>query len=290
MEQIVYVNGSLLPLSKARLSPLDSGFMYGCGLFETLRAYSGNVFRLQRHLDRLRRSSHLLGISLVDAPDLEKAVYDTLSANRLSDARIRITISGGELQTIPDLQNHQSPTIVITAGDYPGDAARTDQRRGYRAIISAIRRNTHSQVSAAKSLCYLDSLLARREAGVAGVNEAILMNERGFIAEGSTSNIFIVSADTLLTPGETSGILPGITRQVILEELAPSLEIRTAFRDVSTDELAQADEAFLTNSIIEVVPLTEINGHAIGDGRPGKITNRLLGAYHRLVESAVAGG
>jgi len=282
LEEIVYLNGSLVPLSQARFSPLDYGFLYGYGLFETMRAYSGRIFRLEKHLARLHRSAKFLGIDLDSVPNLEKAVYDTLQANNLSDARIRLTISGGEGNTIPDLLARQAPTVLIVARSYSPSSSQVYQQ-GFKAIVSRIRRNSQSPVSAIKSLNYLDSLLARREAKVAGADEAILLNEQGFLAEASTSNIFLVSGDTLLTPSDDSGILPGITREAVLE-IACSSGVKTMVREIALEELHQADEAFLTNSVIEIMPLTQVSGQVIGPGRAGKITQQLMGGYKALVE------
>lgn len=282
MDEIVYLNGSLLPLSQARLSPLDWGFLYGYGLFETMRARSGRIFRLDKHLARLSRSAKFLGIELESTANLEKALYDTLQANNLSDARIRLTLSGGEGEPVPDPLAPRTPTLFIIARSYT-PYPRQVYERGFKAIVSYIRRNTHSPASVIKSLNYLDNLLARREARLAGADEAILLNEQGFLAEASTSNIFLISDNTLLTPSQDSGILPGIAREVV-QELAPSLGIETVERKISPEELLQADEAFLTNSLIEIMPLTQVGGQNLGSGRAGAMTRRLMDAYKELVE------
>jgi len=282
VEEIVYLNGSLLPVSQARLSPSDYGFLYGYGLFETMRAYSGRIFRVEKHLARLSRSAKLLGIDLrSDIPDLEKALYNTLQANNLSNARIRLTLSGGEGEPVPDLLP-QNPTVIIVARRYTPYPPQVYQQ-GFKAIVSRIRRNTQSPASVIKSLNYLDNLLARRETKLAGADEAILLNEQGFLAEGSMSNIFLVSDNTLLTPSEDSGILPGITREVILE-LAPSMDMKTIERKITLKELLQADEAFFTNSLIEIMPLTQVDEQNVGLGRAGAVTQRLIAAYKELVE------
>jgi len=281
VEEIVYLNGSLLPLSQARLSSLDSGFLYGCGLFETMYAQDGRVFRLDRHMARLRRSASFLGISLDSLPELEGAVYECLEANRLPQARIRLTLSAGETRTIPQLTSHPSPTLLITAtgsGIYPPEA----YHRGFRAIVSRVRRNTMSPAASMKSLSCLDLLLARREARLAGVDEALLLNEKGLVAEGGVSNIFLVSDGRLLTPGNDSGILPGITRETVLE-IASALGMAAAERSIGLDEVLAAEEAFFTNSLMHVMPLTEVNGQPIGSGRPGEVTRRLSSAYQKLM-------
>jgi branched-chain amino acid aminotransferase group I len=277
MEQIVYLNGSLLPQSQAKISPFDLGFLYGYGLFETMRAYSGRIFRLEKHLERLSRSAKLLGLPL-NAFDLKKACHDTLQANKLKDARIRLTVSMGEGEAIPALPKHPRPTVLVTAARYV-PLADEAYRKGYRVVVSTIDRDSQSPLSRLKSANYLNNILARIEDKAAGADEAILLNERGFLCEGSASNIFMISKGNLITPGEESGCLPGITRQVVLE-LAQGLGIGTSEREVRLEELLHADEAFLTNSIMELMPLAEVNGQRIGRG---KVTERLMLAYREAV-------
>lgn len=280
MSEIVYLNGSLVPRSQARISALDYGFLYGFGLFETMRAYGGQVFRLDSHLSRLARSAEILGLP-IRALDLKDAVMDTIHANKLSDARIRITISIGEGGMVPDPGTCNKPTVLILAGHYQPYPEQV-YKKGFRAIVSSIRRNSQSPLSRLKSANYLESILDRQEASAAGVDEALCLNEKGLLAEASMSNIFLVTDGILRTPGQESGILPGITRETILE-LASQLGINTLEHDIRLDELFQAQEAFLTNSLIEVMPLTEIDGKPIGPGRPGSLTKRLMAAYKKLV-------
>ncbi len=279
MNEIVYLNGSLIPRSQAKVSALDYGFLYGFGLFETMRAYEGQVFRLESHLSRLVRSAELLGLP-VRVPELKDAVRDTIEANRLSDARIRITISAGEGEMPPGPGTCQKPTVLVLAERYQPYLEEVYQR-GFRAVISSIRRNSQSPLSRLKSANYLESLLARQQARETGVDEAVCLNDKGLLAEASMSNIFLVSDGILRTPGEESGILPGITRGVILE-LALKLGIKALEENIRPSELFQAQEAFLTNSLIEVMPLTEIEGKPIASGRPGALSRRLLAAYRKL--------
>jgi len=284
VDTIVYLNGSLLPLSQARLSPADYGLLYGYGVFETMRAYSGHVFRAERHINRLCRSAGFLGIALPDIQELKQALSDVLRANELSNARIRLTVSGGQGIKVPDLLTSNLPTVLITAQPYrPFPHQRYEQ--GFSAVVSRIRRNSQSPATSMKSLSYLDSLLARREARLAGVDEAIMLNEQGYVAEASTSNVFLVSGNVLVTPSEESGILPGITREVVLE-LAASLGLEAATRAVTISELTEADEAFLTNSLIELMPLTRLDGKKIGTGTEGQATQQLLKAYKALVDES----
>ncbi len=280
MSEIVYLNGSLIPLSQASISVFDYGFLYGFGLFETMRAYDGKVFRLDRHLSRLARSAGMLGLR-IGMLDLGSAVMTTLRANKLSNARIRITISIGEGGMVPDPATCTRPTVLILAGHYQPYPEEVYEK-GFRAVTSSIRRNSQSPLSRLKSANYLESMLAKQAAKAAGVDEALFLNERGLLAEASMSNVFLVNEGTLRTPGEESGILSGITRETILE-LSSKLGINTLEQDIRLDELFQAQEAFLTNSLTEVMPLTEVDGKSIASGRPGPITRKLMLAYGEMV-------
>ena len=284
MEQIVYLNGALLPRGQAKISPFDHGFLYGYALFETMRAYSGCIFRFQKHLDRLTRSAELIGLPL-GTFELEKACYDTLRANSLGDARIRLTVSIGEGGNAPDPPPRPRPTVFIVATSYIPPSAEK-YRNGFKAVVSSIRQNSQSPLSRLKSANYLNNLLARKEARAAGADEALLLNERGSLCEGSTSNVFLVNGYTLITPNEECGCLPGITRQAVIE-LAPEIGISVAQREVQLEELLQADEAFITNSLIELMPLREVGDRSIGGkskkGETGDVTEKLMIAYKELV-------
>ncbi len=284
MSQIVYLNGFLMPRSQALISVMDYGFLYGFGLFETMRAYRGQVFRLERHLSRLAHSAEILGLP-VGALALKGAVMGTIQANQLSEARIRITVSTGEGAMPPDPSTCSQPTVLILAEHYKPYPEQV-YHKGFNAVVSSIRRNSQSPLSRLKSANYLESILAKQEARAAEADEALCLNEKGLLAEASMSNIFLVTDGILRTPDEESGILPGITRETILE-LAPQLGINTLEQDISLNELSQAEEAFLTNSLIEVMPLTELAGKAIGSGRPGPLTRRLMAAYKKLVLSII---
>ena len=280
MSEIVYLNGILMPRSQASISALDYGFLYGFGLFETMRAYGGRVFRLDKHLSRLARSAEILGLP-IGVANLKEAVMATIQANQLSEARIRITISIGEGGMTPNPSTCQKPTVLVLAGHYQPYPEQVYQK-GFRAVVSSIRRNSQSPLSRLKSANYLENILAREEARKTVVDEALCLNEKGLLAEASMSNIFLVTNGTLRTPRQGSGILPGITREVVLE-LASQLGINTLERDIRLEELFHAQEAFLTNSLIEVMPLTEIDGKPIGSGRPEPLTKRLMVAYRKVV-------
>jgi branched-chain amino acid aminotransferase len=282
MEEILYLNGNLIPSSEAKLSPFDHGFLYGYGLFETMRSYGGSVFRLDRHLARLHNAAETLGIaSKIAAFDLERDFYAVLEANNLTEARIRLTVSAGEGDVTPNPDTCSDITVFIVARKLVPIPTKTYER-GYTAVLSSWHRNSQSPISRLKSICYLENVLARREARAAGADEALILNETGFVAEGSTSNVFLVSGETLVTPSTESGALPGITRETILE-LAQSIGVMPVVRQIELEELLRSDEAFLTNSIIEIMPLTRLADKPIGSGKPGPLTQRLMSAYKKLI-------
>jgi len=286
MAEIIYLNGRLIPRSKAKLSPFDHGFLYGYGLFETMRAYQGHIFRLDRHLARLCHSAESIGLAnRLTAFDLEATCTKTLEANKLKDARLRLTVSAGEGDMTPDPGTCSSLTVLITARDLvPLPPEKYES--GFKAALSSLRRNSQSPLSRLKSTCYMENILARMAARAAGCDEAILLNEQGYLAEGSTTNIFLASNGELTTPSLESGVLPGITREAVLE-IARAANIKTLERQVKLKELIEAEEAFITNSILELMPLTWFNGKPIGTGKPGQITKKLLTAYRKLVDEAV---
>ncbi len=282
MAETVYLNGKFMSSSQARLSIFDHGFLYGYGLFETMRAYDRHIFRLDRHLARLHRSAEILGFGhKLAAFDLKAACAEILDANRLKDARIRITVSAGEGDVLPDPSTCGSPTVLISAENLVPPPSEK-YLSGFKAVLSSLRRNSQSPLSQLKSLCYVENILARTQARAAGCDEAILLNEQGFVAEGTTTNIFLVSKGELITPSLDSGALPGITREAVLE-IAQASGIKVQERRVELKELTEAEEAFVTNSIIELMPLTSFENKPIGTGKPGQLTRKLLAAYRNLV-------
>lgn len=285
MAEIVYLNGRLMPRSRAKISPFDHGFLYGYGLFETMRAYNGYIFRLDRHLARLYRSAEILGLTPgLAAFDMEAACLKTLRVNKLKEARLRLTISAGKGDIIPDPATCATPTVLVAARGFTPLPAQKYER-GFKAVLSSLRRDSLSPLSRLKSSSYINNILARMEAKAAGCDEAVVLNEKGCIAEGSTSNVFLVSKGTLLTPSLESGILPGITREAVLE-IARALNVKTVEREVELKELVEAEEAFVTNSLLEIMPLTWFDGSPIGTGKPGGLTGKLLAAYKGLVSES----
>jgi branched-chain amino acid aminotransferase len=285
MEELVYLNGKLVPRGEANISVFDHGFLYGYGLFETMRAYHGRLFLLERHLERLARGAGAIGMDLAGL-DLARACRETLAVNKLVEARLRLTVTNGVSDAFPWAERPLAPTVVVTARPYT-PLPPEKYERGYRAGISSTCRCAHSPVSGIKSVDYLVSVLARREAATLGLDEALLLDDRGCVAEGGNSNVFFVRRGGLVTPSLASGILPGITRETVLG-LAKVLGMNVSEEDIRVADLEGCDEAFMTSSTMEVMPLVTVreeNGRMItfGDGRPGEIARRLMAAYKDLV-------
>jgi len=280
-EALFWIDGETVVAAEARVSLHDRGLLYGEGAFDTMRAYGGRAFRLREHLSRFFAAGNTLGCRPdCAATDIEVAINSLLQDSGLSDAYIRTTMTRGAggfgMEAMED-----SPACVFIAVRPLRLPAETCYATGFRAMISDIRRNETSPLSRVKSLNYLDSLLARREARKAGVDEALMLNTRGHLAEAAASNVFLVQDNALVTPGIDSGVLAGITRSVVVE-LATAAGIRCEERSVDPEEFSTSTEAFLTNSLMEIVPLTEVNHLQVGGGSPGQTTLHLLRHYRDL--------
>lgn len=280
MNEIFYLNGKLLPREEAKISLLDYGFLFGFGLYETVRAYNGKVFRLDNHLARLRYSGARLGI-IIHPKLIREAVSDVIKANSFKQTRLRISVSIGEGTMSPDLDSCKQPTIAILASEYK-PPSREKYQNGYKMVLSSIRRSSLSPVTYLKSGNTIENMLARRNAKNAGADEAVFLNEKDYLTETAGSNLFIVKDGVLKTPRYESGILPGVTRVVVFE-LAAKLGINVREVNLKLADLLLADEAFITNSLIEIVPVTIFNGKPIADGKPGALTIKLMKAYKALV-------
>ncbi len=282
MSEVIYFNGSLVPSDQAVIHSSDSGFLYGYGLFETMRAYNGRVFMLDKHLERLRLSSRRLGLGDL-SEEISIAVRDVIQANNLNSARIRVTVTAGNQMLFSSPVQKAQPTLLVSAVHYSPLPANVYQK-GFSAIISSFRRCSSSPVSQMKTISYLDCILAKHEAAYSSADEAILLNEMGNVCEASMSNLFLVKNNALLTPSVCSGLLPGITRGVVLD-IAQNLKIKTAEIDIEKEDLYTAEEIFLTNSLIEIMPLTKIDDASVGTGKPGRITRLIMKHYQKIVST-----
>ena len=277
----IWIHGKFVDSDKAKISVFDRGFMYGDGVFETMRSYAGRVFKLDQHLDRLFESLKIIKLKhKYSKRYLHDAIYNTLRTNRLSSAYIKLTVTRGEGRFGISYKNIFSPNVVITAKDFEGYPGWMFDI-GLSAKITGVQ-DERSITSRIKSLNYLPYILARDDAKRKGFDEAILTNTQGFITEGATSNIFVVKNNGLITPSPASGILSGITRGVIIE-IAKKLKVNVREKLISRRELLIADEIFLTNSLAEVLPVTKVDSKRIGSGLVGDITKLLHISYQKSV-------
>ncbi len=283
MGLVAYVNGAFVPKEEAKISVYDHGYLYGDGIFEGIRAYNGRIFRLDRHLDRLYDSARYLMLEIpLSKPEMSAAIVETVRRCGLRDAYIRPVISRGVGDLGLDPRKCKVPTVVIivdTIQLYPKEA----YERGLRAVTAAVRKVRPDAVSVqAKTLNYLNSILARLEANRAGVEEALMLQGDGYVCECSADNIFLVRGGEVWTPPAHLGILQGVTREAVMElarrQGLPMLERVFTLYDVYT-----ADECFLTGTGAEVGPVVEVDSRRIAAGTPGPITQRLIAAFRDLV-------
>ena len=284
MEQFIYINGEIVSRDKAQVHVGDRGLMYGYGIFETMRSYKGHVFYLDRHISRLAHSAGILGIrDALETRNLEAGVSRTLKANRLDDARIRLTVTAGEGgRSIGAASGNLTTIITVEKLVLPSSEV---YAKGLRTSIVDIKRNPKSPLCYLKTLGYLENMLAHAEAVAAGSDEAILLNVDGYVAECSASNLFIVESGRIITPPVNAGVLPGITRGIVIE-LAAKLGIKLVHESISVDRLIDAEEVFITNSVIEIMPVATIDKKPVGSGSRGSLTARLTEEYRKLTVSA----
>ncbi len=272
----VFLNDSIIPENIARISIFDHGFLYGDGIFETMRAYDGVVFKIDEHIKRLRRSANLIELNIYRTDnEIKSIIYKTLSENELKDAYIRITVSRGEgaIGLDPDLC--KSPTLLVVTSKFKSYSD-VFYENGIKIIIAKTRRNIREAINPEiKSLNFLNNILAKIEAKRVEAVEAIMLNAEGYITEGTISNIFFYKNDTLYTPSIGCGILDGITRNLVLE-LANSKEIKTEEGQYLPQDLFMADEIFITNTSMEVMPVGSVDNQKLS---VGKITKLLQKEY-----------
>ena len=282
-----WIDGEILPASSAKVSVFDHGFLYGDGVFEGVRFYNNKAFRLPLHLKRLQRSAQALQLNVpLDADGLTQAVVDLLAASPLSEGYLRIIVTRGVGVLGINPATCHNPSVIIIA-DQLQMVSDTQRAQGVRAIIASTRRLTPDRLdSRIKSLNYLNAILARMEANYAGVEEAILLNDRGCVAEGTADNLFIVSDGVLLTPPATEGALAGITRQTVLE-LAAANGIPAREAVLTPYDLYNADECFLTGTGAKLIPVRNIDGRNIGTC-PGAIYQQLSAAFADFIRQATA--
>ncbi len=279
---LIYLDGKLVPREEARVSVFDHGFLYGDGVFEGIRVYDGNVFRLREHIERLYESARTIALDIpLTREQMIRATVDTIAANGKRDAYVRLVVSRGDGDLGIDPANCSRPTVAIIVASiklYPEEL----YERGVGLITASVRRIPVQSIDPRiKSLNYLNNILAKIEARRAGVLEAVMLNHQGRVAECTADNIFIVKNGALKTPDTLEGALDGVTRGAVLD-LAAEAGIPAHETKLAPHDLYNADECFLTGTGAEIVPVVSVDGRKIGDGKPGPITRRILAAFREL--------
>lgn len=272
----VYIDGQLYPQPEAKISVYDHGFLYGDGVFEGIRAYQGRVWRFTEHLERLYRSAKAIRLEIpLSIGEMREAVCHTLRVNQLRDAYIRLVVSRGVGDLGLDPRRCPKPSVVIITDRiqlYPPEF----YERGMEIVTVTTRRNAPDVLNPGiKSLNYLNNILAKIEVIRAGVQEGLMLNQQGLVAECTGDNVFIATHNVLYTPASHMGILEGITRAVVFE-MAAEFGIPVREDALSLLQVYGADECFLTGTGAEIVPVVRIDGRDIGDGQPGPVTRRMM--------------
>lgn len=280
---VVYLNDKLVNGAAASVSIYDAGLLHGVGLFETMRAYGGKVFCLEEHLSRLFASVEKLELPVTQRrEEMAEAIDQALRANKLTEARVRLTVTSGTILSAEQNRPLQS-TLIVTAGQfvpYPSEY----YQRGMTVVISPFKQNGEEATAGHKTLNYFPRLRALQVAQKAAAGEALFFTTTNRLAEGCYSNVFLVKDGTLITPSLDTPVLPGIVRQKVIE-LARENDIEVVERECVIDDVMGAEEIFLTNSIMELMPVGRIERHAVGRERPGPVYQQLRDAYLRLTET-----
>jgi branched-chain amino acid aminotransferase len=270
----VWANGVLLDADAARISPFDHGVLVGDGVFETVRVYGGTPFAWRRHLDRLAHSARGLGLAVPDRDELRAAADSVLRANKLTEARLRITVTGG-IAPLGSERGESPPTVIVAASDirpWPPTTA---------VVIAPWVRNERGATAGLKTISYAENVRALAYAQERGAGEAVFANTRGELCEATGSNVFVVHDGSVLTPPADAGCLLGVTRALVLELCAES-GIPCGEPALSVDALADADEAFLTSTVREVQPITTVDDYRLPHA-PGPLSRQLTDAFAALI-------
>ncbi|MDR2863480.1 MAG: branched-chain-amino-acid transaminase [Puniceicoccales bacterium] len=279
----VYIDGKFYPKNDAKISVFDHGLLYGDGVFEGIRVYDNCIFKFEEHLERLEYSAKGIALQLPwSRKEIAAATIETCRRNGISSGYIRLVVTRGTGDLGLSPRNCSSPTIIIIADTiklYPEEFYKI----GIKLITVPTRRvNPAALPPMIKSLNYLNNILAKIEALQHGYHECLLLNDQGYVAECSGDNLFLIHRGRLLTPASYAGALVGITRQAVIE-IAAKLKLPVVETNLTRYDVFNADEAFLTGSAAEVVPVVELDGRVIGTGKPGKLTGKILEAFRKKV-------
>jgi branched-chain amino acid aminotransferase len=279
----IYLNGKLVDRADAKVSVFDHGFLYGDGAFEGIRSYNSRVFRLKEHIDRLYETMHTLMIDPhMTKKQMSDAVIATLRANKLKDGYIRLVVSRGEGDLGLDPRKcYGKPNVIIITDKITLYPAELYQKGMAIITVPTVKNHPNALNPQLKSLNYLNNILAKMEASQSGYNEAIMLEDNGYIGECTGDNVFIYKDGVLSTPH--LGRLKGITSGAILE-LALKMKIRVFEGYITRHEVYNAQECFLTGTGAELIPIVKVDGREIGDGKPGAVTKKLLNAFYQLIK------
>ncbi len=281
----IFLDGKIVDEKDAKISVFDHGLLYGDGVFEGIRSYDCLIFKLEEHIERLFRSAESISLQIsMSKEEIQQAIIDTLKANGIRDGYIRLVVTRGVGDLGLDPQKCEKPSMFIIADRialYPEEF----YIKGLKIIIAKTKRNSvKSLPPKVKSLNYLNNILARMEATQAGVVEALMLNEEGYLAECTGDNVFIVKDNKLVTPAVEAGALEGITREIVMG-IARDKGIQTEEKFIWTEELFKADEVFLTGTAAEIIPVTEIDGKIVGSGSAGKLTVDFINEFRSLIKT-----
>jgi branched-chain amino acid aminotransferase len=288
-ELLVYIDGNYYPKSQAKISVYDHGLLYGDGIFEGIQAYNGSVFKLKEHIDRLFRSAHTIMLQIpATKEEMINTVLETLRKNNLKESYIRLVVTRGVGDLGLNPRKCAKPSVIVIT-DAIVLLKSEAKEKGVTAMLSWVKRDpVDATTHEIKSLNYLNSILAKIEANINGVDEAICLDKNGFICEGVAENIFIVKNGSIFTPPSYTGALPGITAEEVMK-LARKLGYEVTEKNITPYELFNANEVFFTGTAAEVVPVREINKRQIGKGNPGPVTKKLMEEFSKLVRSLSEG-
>ncbi|AFV01935.1 Branched-chain amino acid aminotransferase [Dehalobacter sp. UNSWDHB] len=282
---IIYCDGKFVDSQEAKISVFDHGFLYGDGVFEGIRAYNGRVFKLKEHIDRLYESANAILLNVeVSRREMMDIVVETVRKNNLTDAYIRLIISRGVGDMGLDPRKCPKSEIICIAGNislYP----QSMYENGMEIITAATRRNSSDALSPRiKSLNYLNNIMAKIEANRAGLMEALMLNQEGYVSEATGDNIFIIKDGVITTPPVYAGILKGVTRDSVID-LARQEGITVQEELFHLIDVYSADECFLTGTAAELIPIIMLDSRKIGDGKPGPVFKKLLAKFHEYVKT-----
>jgi branched-chain amino acid aminotransferase len=276
----VFLNDNLVDADKAGIPVNDAGFLYGAGLFETMRASNGVVFSLEDHLERLFSSAHTLSIdNSYDKKFITESAYKVLEANKLSDARLRLTLSSGPMAA--DGKEHKS-TLLITATKFTPYPAEY-YKNGVMVIISSFKQNLFDPTFGHKTINYFPRIMALEQARSKGAAEALWFTTDNRLAEGCVSNVFLVKDSVLYTPPLTTPVLAGVARKTVCK-LAENNSIELSEKDLSINDVLEADEIFITNVVMQIMPVVGVEKHTVGDGKVGSVTKKLMKYFDGFIK------